>query len=171
MSLATSVLRASLAVAAGSASTGLGYAATVNLLCELDLNAVSSGACPSGACGTTNVTGDATSNLTTGTNGSAITFSGVGVSGTIGGKNYSYKRPASGRYDPDSDCFPEPYGDAPDCADNSSGKIRGGPFEDAASGADFTQSAFIGAPAGGGLFVQNVITFVADLFSNARPVR
>ena len=50
MSLATSVLRASLAVAAGSASTGLGYAATVNLLCELDLNAVSSGACPSGVC-------------------------------------------------------------------------------------------------------------------------
>ncbi len=37
MSLATSMLRASLAVAAGSASTGLGYAATVNLLCELEL--------------------------------------------------------------------------------------------------------------------------------------
>jgi PEP-CTERM motif-containing protein len=168
------------------------YAAVVNSTYDLDLNGMSSGTCPSGVCGTVSIVGDTTNSLTytvnlaagvdfhanhsgssgtgsffyfqlTDPGGPAITFSNIGISGSIGSGTYSYNTPVSGSFSPNPGNFPGPYNYEVTCTNNTSGKICGGPLTFTASGATAADPFVIGSPLGHGLFPTDDIAFVADL--------
>ncbi len=183
-------LSAMLIIAAGLAAPVASRAALVNLTYDLDLDGMSSGTCPNGVCGTVKVTGDTTSSLKfevdlaqgvffhanhaansgTGnffffdlTGPSAITFSGIGVDGTIGTKNYSFNTPASGAFGPNPGNFPGLYDFAVSCTNNTAGKVCDDPLTFTANGGSAATPFVIGAPLGHGLFPKDNIAFVADL--------
>lgn len=145
---ASLALAAALAIASGWAASA--QAAVVDLTYDLTLNAMSTGTCPDGVCGTVKVTGDTASSLTftvdlatgvsfhgdhsgdsgTGpvfyfdlTDSNPITFSGVGVDGTIGTKSYSYNSPVSETFVPNPGNFPGPYNYEVTCTNDTAGKI------------------------------------------------
>jgi hypothetical protein len=178
------------ALAGGLATASAARAAVVDLTYDLELNGMSSGTCPGGVCGTVTVAGDTASSLTftvdlvtgvsfhanhTGSSGTgpffyfdltdanAITFSGVGVNGTIGATSYSYNTPTSGSFAPNPGNFPGPYNYEVSCTNNTAGKICNGPLTFTASGATAADPFTIGAPSGGGLFPDDQIAFVADM--------
>jgi hypothetical protein len=178
------------ALAIGAVAVTAAQAALVNLSYDLDLNGMSSGTCPGGVCGTVKVTGDTTSSLTytvdlatgvsfhgnhTGSSGTGpvlffdltdsnpITFSAIGVAGTIGTKTYSYNTPVSGSFSPNPGNFPGPYNFEETCTNDTSGKICNSPLTFTASGATTADPFVIGAPLGHGLFPADSIAFVADL--------
>lgn len=184
-------LLGALAVAAASLAGPIAAQAnSVDLTYNLDLSGMSSGTCPDGSCGTVTVTGDTTSSLNfvvdlatgvsfhanhTGSSGTGdffyfdltgpamISFSGIGVDGSIGTTTYSYNTPVSGSFMPNPGDFPGPYNYAGTCTNDTAGKICNSPFEFTVSGASVATPFLIGAPQGGGLFPDNDISFVADL--------
>ena len=107
------------------------------------------------------------------TDANPITFSGVGVSGTIGTKSYSYNTPVSGSFVPNPGNFPGPYNYEVTCTNDTSGKICNSPLTFVASGATAADPFVIGSPVGGGLFPTDKIAFVADLSisGSCGPVR
>jgi PEP-CTERM motif len=97
--------------------------------------------------------------------GGPITFTGVGINGTIGSNSYSYNAPTTvgGPFTPNPGNFPGTYNFEGTCANDTSGKICGGPYEFTANGATTTHPFVLGAPLGHGLFPTDNIAFVADL--------
>lgn len=189
-SFAGAAVIGALAIASSLATADIAQAAVVNLTYDLELNGMSSGTCPGGVCGTVTVVGDTTSSLTytvdlatgvsfhgnhsggsgTGpvfyfdlTDSNPITFTGVGVSGTIGTKSYSYNSPVSGGFVPNPGNFPGTYNYEVTCANDTAGKICNGPLTFIASGATAADPFVIGLPVGGGSFPSDNIAFVADL--------
>jgi hypothetical protein len=183
-------MTAALGIGASLAAADAARAALVNLTYDLELSGMSTGTCPGGVCGTVTVVGDTTSSLKytvdlptgvsfhgnhsgssgTGpvfyfelTDSNPITFSGVGVSGMIGAKTYSYHSPISGSFAPSPGNFPGSYDYEVTCTNNTAGKICGSPLTFTAKGATTSDPFVIGAPAGGGLFHGDMIAFVADL--------
>jgi PEP-CTERM motif len=189
-SFAGAAMAGALAIVGSLATLGGAQAALVDLTYNLELNGMSSGTCPGGVCGTVSVVGDTTSSLTytvdlatgvsfhgnhTGDSGTGpvfyfdltdsnpITFSGVGVDGTIGTKSYSYNTPASGTFAPNPGNFPGPYNYEETCTNDTAGKICNGPLTFIASGATASDPFVIGSPLGGGAFSSDNVAFVADL--------
>jgi hypothetical protein len=176
------------------AMPAIGSASPVNLLYDLDLNGMTTGTCPGGVCGQVTVTGDTTTSLAyavalatgvsfhanhagssgtgpffyfqlTDPGGPAITFSGLGVNGTIGTDSYSYNTPTTtgGPFTPNAGNFPGTYNYVVTCTNDTSGKICNGPLTFTASGATVANPFIIGSPLGHGLFPTDEIAFVADL--------
>ena len=176
--VALSVLIAGLTIASAS------QASVVTTTFNLNLDAMSSGNCPTGGCGKVTVTdsGSGASEtieiavaLATGVTfhanpssvfwfqltNSPITFtSPAGVAGS----NYSYSGPAFGTYAPSNGNFPGPYNYQVSCSTSAAGNICGGSLDfKTTSAGPFT----LGAPDGHGLFPNDDISFVARLSVNS----
>lgn len=177
-----------LAIAGGLATPNAARAAVVNLTYDLTLNAMSSGTCPAGSCGTITVTGDTTSSLTYDvelapgvsfhgspnkladifyfdvTGGSGITITADLLTG---GSGYVYNGIVTGGFAPSNGNFPGLYNYAATCTagngNTDPGSLCGDVLKFTVNGGSVGDPLVIGAPAGHGIALGKDVAFVADL--------
>jgi len=95
--------------------------------------------------------------------GGPITFSGLGVNGTIGSESYSYNTPVSGTFTPNAGYFPGTYNYEVTCTNDTAGNICNGPLTFVANGASSADPFVIGYPYGLGVFASYDVPFVFNL--------
>jgi hypothetical protein len=181
-------LAAAAAIAGAVALSSPGQAATVDLLFNLNLDGMSTGACAGTVCqtpfGTVTVTGDTTGTLDFSVSlspdvnffapggsfwfdlsagGNPITFAlEPPTSGTVDGAAWSWDSPTTGSFTPaPGGDFPGVYADLVECT--TSGSLCGTELNFTASGADASHPFELGQPRGGGAFAGMAVPFVANL--------